>query len=48
MQLVDVARIERLEHRDEMIGGNIILDYERGQPNQTNVVEGDLLLLPAS
>jgi hypothetical protein len=40
MQFVDVARIERLENRDKPIGGNIILDHERGQPNQADIVEG--------
>jgi hypothetical protein len=40
MQFVDVARIERLEDRDETIGGNIILDYERGQPNEADIIEG--------
>jgi hypothetical protein len=39
MQFVDVARIERLENRDETIGGNIIPDYEGGQPNQADIVE---------
>lgn len=41
MQFVDVARIERLEDRDETIGGNIIPDYERGQPNEADIVEGE-------
>ncbi|SEE30509.1 Predicted arabinose efflux permease, MFS family [Bradyrhizobium erythrophlei] len=41
MQFVDVARIERLEDRDETIGGNIILDYERGQPNEADIIEGE-------
>ena len=40
MQFVDVARIERLENRDKPIGGNIVLDQDRGQPNQADIVEG--------
>src|SRR5579859_1324058 len=41
MQFVDVARIERLQNRDETMGGNIILDDERGQPNQAAIVESE-------
>jgi hypothetical protein len=40
MQFAHVVRIERLENRDEPIGGNIILDQERGQPNEADIVEG--------
>src|ERR1700733_11822310 len=40
MQFIDVAWIERLKNRDKPLGGDIILDHERGQPNQADIVDG--------
>jgi hypothetical protein len=42
MQFVDVAEIERLEDRDETIGGNIILDYERCHVERTIPPSGNV------
>ena len=40
MQFVDVARVELFENRDKPIGGDIIPDYERGQPNKSDTADG--------
>src|SRR5271167_832062 len=40
MQLVDVARVEFLENGDKAIGGDIVLDDERGQSNQADTIDG--------
>jgi hypothetical protein len=40
MQFVDVARVELLENRDKPIGGDVIPDYERGQPNKSDTADG--------
>ncbi|WP_143046688.1 hypothetical protein [Bradyrhizobium erythrophlei] len=41
MQLVDVARVELLKNRDKPIGGDIIPDYERGQSNRSDTLDGE-------